>query len=71
MLHPKRKLEGREYDIPMDKIPQFEDDYHQFMEKEFPDVGHEIKQKKVLDEALIEKLKQAGEKFRTEFKAKL
>jgi len=63
--------EGLLDDIPTEKIPQFEEDYHQFMEKEFPDVGHEIKQKKVLDDALVGKLKQAGEKFRTEFKAKL
>jgi len=58
-------------DIPVEKVKQFEEEYHQFMDKEFPDVGHDIKQKKSLDDALIAKLKQAGEKFRAEFKAKL
>jgi len=58
-------------DIPVEKVKHFEEEYHQFMEKEFPDVGHEIKQKKSLDDALIAKLKQAGEKFRAEYKAKL
>jgi len=58
-------------DIPVEKVKQFEEEYHQFMEKEFPDVGHEIKQKKILDDALIAKLKQAGEKFRAEYKARL
>jgi len=58
-------------DIPVEKVKQFEEEYHQFMEKEYPDVGHEIKQKKILDDALIAKLKQAGEKFRAEYKARL
>jgi len=58
-------------DIPLDKVKQFEEEYHQFIEKEYPDISHEIKTKKILDDALIEKLKQAAEKFRTEFKAKL
>ena len=66
-------MAGKGYvdDIPVDKVKSFEDDYHQFMEKEFPDVAHEIKTKKDIDEALNEKLKQAADKFRVEFKAKL
>jgi F-type H+-transporting ATPase subunit alpha len=58
-------------DIPLDKVKRFESEYHQFMEKEFPDVGHEIKTKKDLDENVQNKLKEAAEKFRAEFKAKL
>jgi F-type H+-transporting ATPase subunit alpha len=58
-------------DIPVEKVKQFEVEYHQFIEKEFPDINHEIKTKKEIDNALEEKLKQAAEKFRTEFKAKL
>lgn len=58
-------------DIPVDKVKQFEDEYHAFMEKEFPDVGHQIKTKKDIDDDLSAKLKESAEKFRTEFKAKL
>jgi len=58
-------------DIPVDKIKQFEEEYQTFMEKEFPDVGHNIKAKKDIDDSITEKLKQAAEKFRSEFKAKL
>lgn len=58
-------------DIPVDKVKLFEEDFHNFMEKRYPDVGHELKTKKVLEDALEDKLKQAVEKFKIEFKAKL
>jgi len=58
-------------DIPINKIKQFETEYHVFMEKNYPDVGHDIKNKKELDDSLIDKLKQATEKFKVEFKAKI
>ena len=58
-------------DIPLAKVKQFEDEYHQFMDKEFPDVGHDIKTKKDIDEKVEQRLKDAADKFRTEFKAKL
>jgi len=58
-------------DIPVDKVKQFEEEYQTFMEKEFPDVGHNIKAKKDIDDSITEKLTQAAEKFRSEFKAKL
>ena len=53
------------------RVKQFEEEYYAFMEKEFPDVGHDIKSKKDIDDSTTEKLKQAAEKFRSEFKAKL
>jgi F-type H+-transporting ATPase subunit alpha len=58
-------------DIPINKIKQFETEYHVFMKKNYPDVGHDIKNKKELDDSLIDKLKQATEKFKVEFKAKI
>ncbi|MCD6161136.1 MAG: F0F1 ATP synthase subunit alpha [candidate division Zixibacteria bacterium] len=58
-------------DVPIDKINQFEEEYHAFMEKEFPDVGHQIKNKKDLDDGIIAKLKESAEKFKNEFKTKL
>jgi F-type H+-transporting ATPase subunit alpha len=66
-------MAGRGYidDVPLDKVKQFEDEYHQFMDKEFPDVGHDIKTKKDIDESIEKKLKAAAEKFKAEFKAKL
>jgi F-type H+-transporting ATPase subunit alpha len=66
-------MAGKGYidDIPLGKVKDFENEYHQFMEKEFPDVGHDIKTKKDLDENIEKKLKEAAEKFRAEFKAKL
>ncbi len=62
---------GKIDDIPIDKVGEFEEEFHQFMEKEFPDVGHEIKSKKIIEEATEKKLQEAAEKFRAEFKAKL
>ena len=58
-------------DIPLEKIKQFEDEYYLFIDKEFPDIAHDIKNKKDIDDATAGKLEQAAEKFRTEFKAKL
>lgn len=66
-------MAGRGYidDIPLLKVKKFEDEYHQFMDKEFPDVGHDIKTQKDIDANIEKRLKEAAEKFRTEFKAKL
>ncbi len=57
-------------DIPVEKVKEFESEYHQFMSKNFPDVGHDIKNKKDLDDTIIAKLRQSIEKFKSEFKAK-
>jgi F-type H+/Na+-transporting ATPase subunit alpha len=56
-------------DIPIDKIKKFENEYHAFMDKNYPDIGHDIKNKKDLDDSIINKLKMATEKFKAEFKA--
>jgi F-type H+/Na+-transporting ATPase subunit alpha len=58
-------------DIPIEKIKQFETEFQTYIEKNYPDIGHEIKAKKDLDDAAIAKLQQATEKFKAEFKAKL
>jgi F-type H+/Na+-transporting ATPase subunit alpha len=57
-------------DIPLGNIKQFEIEFHGYMEKNYPDIGHDIKNKRELDDALMDKLKAAVEKFKTEFKAK-
>ncbi len=57
--------------VPIDMVREAEKDYLQLMEKEFPDVGHDIKTKKIIDDTLENKLKEAAEKFKAEFKAKL
>jgi F-type H+-transporting ATPase subunit alpha len=58
-------------DIPIGNIKQFETEFHAYMEKNYPDIGHDIKNKRELDDALISKLKTAVEKFKAEFKAKV
>ncbi len=55
-------------DIPVEKLKQFEENFHDFMEKEYPDIGHELKTKKVLEDALEGKMRKALEKFKIEFK---
>ncbi len=57
-------------DVPVEKVKEFESEYHQFMSKNFPDVGHDIKSKKDLDDTIIAKLRQSIEKFKADYKAK-
>lgn len=57
-------------DIPISNIRQFETEFHAYMEKNYPDIGHDIKNKRELDDALINKLKTAVEKFKAEFRVK-
>ncbi len=56
-------------DLPLEHIDEFEQKFFEYMEKEYPDVGHEIAQKKVLEDATADKLKEAGKKFKEQFKA--
>jgi F-type H+/Na+-transporting ATPase subunit alpha len=58
-------------DIPLGNIRQFEIDFHGYMEKNYPDIGHDIKNKRELDDPLMNKLKAAVEKFKSEFKARV
>jgi F-type H+-transporting ATPase subunit alpha len=63
-------IKGYLDNIPVSNIKQFETEFHAYMEKNYPDIGYDIKNKKDLDEATANKLKTAVEKFKAEFKAK-
>jgi F-type H+-transporting ATPase subunit alpha len=63
-------IKGYLDNIPVSDIKQFETEFHAYMEKNYPDIGYDIKNKKDLDEATANKLKTAVEKFKAEFKAK-
>ncbi len=56
-------------DLPLEHVNEFEQKLFEFMEKEYPDVGHEIAQKKVLEDSVADKLKEAAQKFKEQFKA--
>ena len=58
-------------DLPLWAVKRFEEEFHPYMEKEYPDVGHSISSSKDLDENNEKKLNQAITKFKEQFKAKL
>lgn len=58
-------------ELPNDSCKRFEEEYFSFLQKDYPDVLHDISAKKDLDENTEEKLKKAVPKFRDEFKARL
>ncbi len=53
--------------LPLERLKAFEDGFYPFIEKQFPDIFHTIKDSKVLDDATAEKLKQAVEQYKAEF----
>ncbi len=53
-------------DVPVENIKKFEIDLLAFVEKNFPDLRHDIQNKKVLDAATEPKLKTAIEKFKAQ-----
>ncbi len=58
-------------DLPADSLKRFEKDFFEFIEKEYPDIPHTIADAKIIDDATGAKLKEATEKFKTQFKASL
>ena len=60
--------EGILDDLPLEHIREFESSFFDFIEKEYPDVGHDIASKKVLEENTAAKLNEAGLKFKEQFK---
>ncbi len=57
-------------DIPVNLIQKFEEEYYQFIDKEYPDIPYTIANTKDLDQATFEKLDQASAKFKEEFKVR-
>ncbi|MCI0531065.1 MAG: F0F1 ATP synthase subunit alpha [candidate division Zixibacteria bacterium] len=57
-------------DIPLPLVKKFESEFYAFIEKQYPDVPHTIASSKELDQKTAEKLDQAAQKFRSEFKTR-
>ncbi len=55
-------------DIEIDKVQEFEAEYLKFMKDTYPEVGKEIKEKGALSKEMEEKLKDAIEEFKKDFK---
>ena len=54
-------------DLKIEEVKSFEDKFYPFMDKNFPEVGHNIGQTKELDNELAQKLTEAALKFKREF----
>jgi len=55
-------------DIPVDKVKEFEREFHRFMKDKYPDVGLQIKKTNMLSETTEELLKKAIGDFKGQFK---
>jgi F-type H+-transporting ATPase subunit alpha len=63
--------EGLLDDLPTASLKRFESEYAAFMDKEYPDLVRDLRQKQKLDDELTKKLRTAAEKFVGQFKAAL
>ena len=55
-------------DIPSDAIGKFEEEFFAFCEREYPEIELNLDKEKVISESTDAKLKEATEKFKTQFK---
>lgn len=55
-------------DLPIESIKKFEEEFYQFIDKEYPDIPYTIARTKDLDQQTFETLNQATAKFKQEFK---
>ena len=60
--------EGYLDDIPLYKIKDFEKGFLAFLDKNYPDVEHEVREKKAISDEGKKKLAQAVTKFKEQFK---
>ncbi|MFB3895150.1 MAG: F0F1 ATP synthase subunit alpha [bacterium] len=56
-------------DLPVEALNQFEKDFFAFIDKDYPDIGHQIEQTKDLSDTIIKKLDDAIKRFKLSFKA--
>jgi F-type H+-transporting ATPase subunit alpha len=56
--------------LPIDAVGEFERQFIEFMHKDYPDVGHDIKTKGLMTDEIDAKLKEACTKFKEGFKTK-
>jgi F-type H+-transporting ATPase subunit alpha len=60
-------IKGYLDDLPLGLVKKFEEEFYQFMEKEYPDVSNTIARTKDLDQKILEKLSEAASKFKQKF----
>jgi len=58
-------------DLPAEQVRPFEKRLQEFVRKEYPDIAHEISNKKVISPEIEQKLKTAIDKLKGEFKVKV
>ncbi len=57
-------------DLPLDSLKSFEEEFYQYIDKDYPDIPYKIAETKDLDRATFEKLHEATAKFKKKFKEK-
>jgi F-type H+-transporting ATPase subunit alpha len=57
-------------DLPVESLKRFEKEFFAFIEKEYPDLGHQIEQTKDLSDTITKKLDEAIKRFKATFKSK-
>jgi F-type H+-transporting ATPase subunit alpha len=60
---------GQLDDIPLDAVAKFEEEFLEFIGKEFPDIFHAISSEKAISDETEKKLQDAIAKFKEQFKA--
>ena len=60
--------QGHLDDLPADSCRRFEKEFLAFMREKYPDVGHDIMTKKVLEDAVAAKIDAAAKEFKQRFK---
>ncbi len=58
-------------DIPVDRVSDFETEFFKFCAEKYPDIEVTLKKEKIISDALEEKLKQAADEFKEQFKKSL
>jgi len=56
-------------DIPLEDISRFEEEFLAFCDRDFPDIGHNLKSEKKISDGTAAKLKEATGKFKASFLA--
>ena len=54
-------------DIPLNEIKKFQDEYLTFVEKNYPDIEHEIRKEKKISDPLKDKMLEAAKKYKEKF----
>jgi len=60
-------VNGHLDNVPLDRVKEFEGKFYPYIEKNYPDILHVIRDTRVLDDATEGKLKEATAKFKAEF----